>query len=47
MSSEERPRGWPLIDAVIAWGNYDGFRRASKATELQPKNSTTAACETD
>lgn len=31
-----RPRGWPLIDAVIAWGNYRGFERASLAAERSP-----------
>ncbi len=30
-SSRSRPRGWPVVDAAMAWGNYRGFRRASLA----------------
>ena len=28
--SEDGPKGWPVIDAVSAWGNYKGFVRASR-----------------
>ena len=28
-----RPRGWPLVDAVMALGNYNGFARASRAAD--------------
>jgi len=27
-----KPRGWPLIDIAIAWGNYKGYRMASRRT---------------
>jgi O-antigen biosynthesis protein len=34
LPSHERPAGWPLIDAVIAWGNCRGFIRASRQADL-------------
>ncbi len=31
--SSGRPRGWPIVDAAMALGNYSGFRQASLAYE--------------
>ncbi len=40
--SPGRPRGWPLVDATMALGNYSGFRQASLTFEKRKLQSTEA-----